>query len=134
MIPYRRTLARPAMQAWLQRELVALEACSLPLQPTLEDAATRRERIERALASSNHKSKSKSKSKRKLHKGARKRMPLVEVVIVLVVVGVLLWLVNQYVPMLPVMKQILNAVVVIAVIIWLLKVFGVWHYIWNIHT
>lgn len=51
-------------------------------------------------------------------------MPLIHVVVVLVVVGVLLWLVNSYIPMAGSIKSILNAVVVIAVVIWLLTVFG----------
>ena len=51
-------------------------------------------------------------------------MPLIHVVVVLVVVGVLLWLVNSYIPMAGSIKMILNAVVVIAVVIWLLTVFG----------
>ena len=51
-------------------------------------------------------------------------MPLLQIVIVLIVVGVLLWLVNNYVPMDGKIKSILNAVVVIAVVIWLLQVFG----------
>jgi hypothetical protein len=51
-------------------------------------------------------------------------MPLIYVVGVLVVVGVLLWLVNTYIPMQGTIKGLLNAVVVIAVVIWLLQVFG----------
>ncbi len=51
-------------------------------------------------------------------------MPLIQVVVVLIVVGVLLWLVNRFIPMAGSMKSILNAVVVIAVVLWLLKVFG----------
>ncbi|MDP2044897.1 MAG: Thivi_2564 family membrane protein [Deltaproteobacteria bacterium] len=51
-------------------------------------------------------------------------MPLIHVVVVLVVVGVLLWLVNNYIPMAGSIKSILNAVVVIAVVLWLLSVFG----------
>lgn len=51
-------------------------------------------------------------------------MPLVQVVIVLIVVGVLLWLVNNYIPMDRKIKNILNIVVVIAVILWLLQAFG----------
>jgi hypothetical protein len=51
-------------------------------------------------------------------------MPLINVVMVLIVVGVLLWLVNTYLPMDRKIKSILNAVVVIAVIVWLLRVFG----------
>jgi hypothetical protein len=51
-------------------------------------------------------------------------MPLIQVVLLLIIVGVVLWLINQYVPMASSIKSILNAVVVIAVIIWLLNVFG----------
>lgn len=51
-------------------------------------------------------------------------MPLLNLVIVLIVIGVLLWLVNTYIPMDSKIKSILNAVVVIAVVIWLLQVFG----------
>ena len=54
-----------------------------------------------------------------------KPMPLVNVVVVLIVIGVLLGLVNSYIPMDGKIKQILNAVVIIAVVIWLLQVFGV---------
>lgn len=52
-------------------------------------------------------------------------MPLINLVIVLIVIGVLLWLVNTYIPMDRKIKQILNIVVVIIVVIWLLQVFGV---------
>lgn len=52
-------------------------------------------------------------------------MPLINLVIVLIVVGVLLWLVNTYIPMDQKIKSILNVVVVIAVVIWLLQVFGI---------
>lgn len=51
-------------------------------------------------------------------------MPLLQVVIVLVVVGVLLWLVNRFIPMQSTIKSILNAIVVIGVVLWLLDVFG----------
>lgn len=51
-------------------------------------------------------------------------MSLISLVAVLIVVGVLLWLVNSYVPMDGKIKSIMNAVVVIAVVIWLLQVFG----------
>jgi len=51
-------------------------------------------------------------------------MPLLSIVLVLIVVGVLLWLVNTYIPMDGKIKSILNAVVVIVVIVWLLQVFG----------
>ena len=52
--------------------------------------------------------------------------PLITVIITLVVVGLILWLINTYVPMASSIKSILNIVVIIAVIIWLLRVFGVW--------
>ena len=52
-------------------------------------------------------------------------MPLIHLVIVLIVVGVLLWLVNTYIPMDAKIKQIMNVVVVIAVVLWLLSAFGV---------
>lgn len=61
-------------------------------------------------------------------------MPLVQVIIVLIVVGVLLWLINRYLPMAASIKSILNAVVVIAVVVWLLKVFGLWSYIMHIRV
>ena len=51
-------------------------------------------------------------------------MPLIHVVGLLIVVGVLLWLVNTYIPMDGKIKSILNAVVVIAVVIYLLQIFG----------
>lgn len=59
-------------------------------------------------------------------------MPLINVVIVLIVVGVLLWLVNTYIPMAGTIKSILNAVVVIAVVIWLLQAFGLLESLKNI--
>ena len=52
-------------------------------------------------------------------------MSLITLVIVLVVVGVVLWLVNSYIPMQSTIKKILNAVVVIVVVLWLLSAFGV---------
>ncbi|HVC20743.1 MAG TPA: Thivi_2564 family membrane protein [Vicinamibacterales bacterium] len=52
-------------------------------------------------------------------------MPLIHIVVVLIVVGVLLWLVNTYIPMAGSIKSILNAVVVIAVVLWLLQIFGI---------
>ena len=54
-------------------------------------------------------------------------MLLLQVVVFLIVVGVLLWLVNNYIPMQRTIKSILNAVVVIAVVLWLLNVFGLFH-------
>jgi hypothetical protein len=51
-------------------------------------------------------------------------MPLIHVVIVLVVVGVILYLINSYIPMAGSIKSILNGVVIIVVVLWLLSVFG----------
>lgn len=51
-------------------------------------------------------------------------MPLIHVVVVLVVVGVILYLINAYIPMAGSIKSILNAVVIIVVVLWLLSVFG----------
>ncbi|HXP12020.1 MAG TPA: Thivi_2564 family membrane protein [Stellaceae bacterium] len=51
-------------------------------------------------------------------------MPLLQLVIVLVAIGILLYVVNNYIPMDGKIKSILNAVVVIGVIIWLLQAFG----------
>lgn len=54
-------------------------------------------------------------------------MNLIQLVEVLVVVGVLLWLVNRFVPMQGTIKSILNGVVVIALVLWLLNAFGLFH-------
>lgn len=51
-------------------------------------------------------------------------MSLILVIVTLVVVGLLLWLINSYIPMDAKIKKILNVVVVIAVVLWLLSVFG----------
>ena len=61
-------------------------------------------------------------------------MLLLQLIMVLVVVGVLLWLVNSFVPMAGSIKSILNAVVVIGVVLWLLDVFGLFHSISRIHV
>jgi hypothetical protein len=52
-------------------------------------------------------------------------MSLVSLLVILIIVGVLLWLVNNYIPMDSKIKTILNVIVVIVVIIWLLQAFGV---------
>lgn len=61
-------------------------------------------------------------------------MPLVNVVITLIVVGVLLWLINRFIPMAGSIKSILNAVVVIVVVLWLLNVFGVLNSVSRFHV
>jgi len=52
-------------------------------------------------------------------------MSLIGLVLTLVVVGVLLWLLNNYVPMDSKIKTIINVVVVIVVVVWLLQAFGI---------
>jgi hypothetical protein len=60
--------------------------------------------------------------------------PVLQILIALVVVGVLLWLVNNFIPMAGSIKSILNAVVIILVVVWLLNVFGLMHYVTNFHV
>jgi hypothetical protein len=50
-------------------------------------------------------------------------MSLINLVLILIVIGVLLWLVNNYIPMDGKIKQIINVVVVIAVVVWLIQIF-----------
>jgi hypothetical protein len=52
-------------------------------------------------------------------------MPLLTILLTIIIAGVVLWLVNNYIPMDGKIKRILNVVVVIILIIWLLKVFGI---------
>ena len=52
-------------------------------------------------------------------------MPLLTILLVIIVVGVVLWLINSFIPMDSKIKSILNIVVVIILVIWLLKVFGI---------
>lgn len=61
-------------------------------------------------------------------------MPLVQILLALIAVGVLLWLVNRFIPMASSIKSILNAVVVIVVVLWLLNVFGLFHSLSRIHV
>jgi len=52
-------------------------------------------------------------------------MSLMSVIVVLIVTGVILWLVNTYIPMDRKIKSILNAVVIIVLVLWLLQAFGI---------
>jgi hypothetical protein len=61
-------------------------------------------------------------------------MSLITLVLVLIIVGVLLWLVNTYIPMDAKIKKILNIVVVIVVILWVLKVFGLFQFLETVHV
>lgn len=56
-------------------------------------------------------------------------MPLITVVITIGVVGILLWLVNRFIPMQSQIKGILNGVVVIVLVLWLMKIFGLYEYL-----
>jgi hypothetical protein len=62
------------------------------------------------------------------------KMDLISLVITLIVVGVLLWLVNNYIPMDGQIKRLLNGVVVIATVIWLLNTFGILNSIRGVHV
>ena len=61
-------------------------------------------------------------------------MSLITIVLTLIVVGILLWLTNTYIPMDGKIKKVLNIVVMVVVVLWLLNVFGVWSYLGNIHV
>lgn len=61
-------------------------------------------------------------------------MPLMNVLLTLIVVGVLLWLVNTYIPMDAKIKQILNIVAVVVVVLWLLNVFGLFSNLGNLRV
>lgn len=61
-------------------------------------------------------------------------MPLIQVILILIAVGVLLWVVTKFIPMDGTIKQILTAVVIIAVVLWLLSVFGIFSGLSNIRV
>ena len=61
-------------------------------------------------------------------------MSLITIVITLIVVGVLLWLVNTYIPMDGKIKNVLNVVVMVVVVLWLLNVFGVWGHLHDVRV
>jgi hypothetical protein len=63
-----------------------------------------------------------------------KHMSLVTIVLTLIVVGVLLWLANTYIPMDGKIKKVLNIVVMVVVVLWLLNVFGVLSYLRNVRA
>lgn len=54
-------------------------------------------------------------------------MPLLNIVIVLIIVGVVLHLINRYLPMASSIKSILNVVVIVLVCVWLLQTTGLWN-------
>jgi hypothetical protein len=61
-------------------------------------------------------------------------MSLLSIILTLIVVGVLLWLVNSYIPMDSKIKTILNGVVVVAVVLWLLQAFGILGSLNSVHV
>lgn len=61
-------------------------------------------------------------------------MSLITLVITLIVIGVLLWLINTYIPMDGKIKKIINIVVVVAVVLWLLSAFGILGHSGDIHV
>ena len=61
-------------------------------------------------------------------------MSLITIVITLIVVGVLLWLINTYIPMDGKIKKVLNIVVMVVVVLWLLNVFGVWGHVKDVRV
>jgi len=61
-------------------------------------------------------------------------MSLISLAVTLIVIGVLLWLVNTYIPMDGKIKKILNVVVVICVVMWLLFAFGILNHSGDIHV
>ena len=60
-------------------------------------------------------------------------MPLIQVVITLIAVGIVLWLVNRFIPMQSTIKSILNGVVVIAVVLWIANLYGIFNSLSRIH-
>ena len=53
-------------------------------------------------------------------------MPLINLVVMLIVVGMGLYLINRYIPMASSIKTILNVVVVVVVCVWVLQAAGLW--------
>jgi len=60
-----------------------------------------------------------------------RKMPLIYIVLTLIVAGVILWLINTYIPMAGGIKTILNVVVVVVVSVWVLQAFGLWQSVLN---
>lgn len=58
-------------------------------------------------------------------------MPLIYLILTLIVAGVMLWLINTYIPMAGSIKAILNLVVVVVVCVWVLQAVGLWQYVVN---
>lgn len=54
-------------------------------------------------------------------------MPLINLVVMLIVIGVGLYLINRYIPMASSIKTILNVVIVVFVCLWILQATGLWN-------
>jgi uncharacterized BrkB/YihY/UPF0761 family membrane protein len=56
-------------------------------------------------------------------------MPVIQLLITLIVLGLIMWLVNTYIPMPPPVKTVINVVIVLAICLWLLSAFGIGNYV-----
>lgn len=61
-------------------------------------------------------------------------MPLIQVVVIIIIVGVLLWAANTYIPMADSIRNILNIVVPLALVLWLLGLFFDWSWLGRIRV
>lgn len=61
-------------------------------------------------------------------------MTVLTIVIIILAIGVLMWLINSQIPMDATIKRILNVVVIVFLVGWLLKIFGVWGYLAAVHV
>ncbi len=61
-------------------------------------------------------------------------MSLLGIILAICALGVLLWLINAYLPMDGKIKTVLNMVVIIVLVVWLMKVFGLWQYLGSVHV
>jgi len=61
-------------------------------------------------------------------------MPLLQILLVLIIIGVLLWLINTYIPMDEKIKKIINIVTVIIIVVWLFNVFGLLAYLGKVRV
>jgi hypothetical protein len=60
-------------------------------------------------------------------------MPLLNIIVTLIIVGVVLGLINRYIPMAGSIKSILNALVVVCVCVWVLQATGLWGHLSTFH-
>ena len=61
-------------------------------------------------------------------------MSVLQIILTIIVVGILLWLVNTYIPMEAMIKKVLNIFVVVGLILWLLYIIGAFNYLSNIRV